>query len=284
MPLEPAAAAPPHRLPAFLSIAVLARTLLEKLSRGRVLRRRLPPELGGFPIFVSPDASLKLWRRDLRRADPLLFALAAELVTPGAVVWDVGANVGLFALAAAFRAGPAGSVLAVEPDAWLAGLVRRSSLALPPAYAPVAVLAAAVADAPGVAEFAIAARGRATSHLAEIGGSTQSGGRRAVESVPVETLDGLLARFPAPGLVKIDVEGAEARCLAGARTLLAEVRPTVVCEISTENAAAVAEILAAAGYVLFDAAASPTEETGRRRLAAPAWNTLALPRERATIR
>ncbi len=256
----------------------MLRTLLETLSRGRVLRRHMPPELGGFPIFVSPDASLKLWRRDLRRVDPLLFALAAELVDPGAAVWDVGANVGLFALAAAFRAGPAGSVLAVEPDAWLAGLIRRSSLALPAACAPIAVLAAAVSDAPGTAELVIAARGRATNHLASVGGSTQSGGARGVERVAVETLDGLLARFPAPRLVKIDVEGAEARGLAGAARLLAEVRPAVVCEVAAENAAAVGGIFAAHGYALFDATAAPAD---RRPLAGPVWNTLALPRQRA---
>ncbi len=258
------------------------RTLAERLSRGRVLRRRLPASAGGATVFVSPDASLKFWRRDLRQADPLLFALAAEQVKPGAVVWDVGANVGLFALAAAFHAGLQGSVLAVEPDAWLAGLIGRSARALPPACAPVAVLAAAVAEAPGVAEFAIAARGRATSHLAAVAGSTQSGGARAVARVPVETLDGLLARFPAPSLVKIDVEGAEARCLAGAARLLAEVRPAIVCEVSAENSAAVAAILAAARYELFDAAEPPAPQmppNTRRPLAAPAWNTLALPRE-----
>ncbi|HEY8021033.1 MAG TPA: FkbM family methyltransferase [Thermoanaerobaculia bacterium] len=256
----------------------MLRTLLERLSRGRVVRRRLPPEFGGLPLFVSPDASLKLWRRDLRRADPLLFALAAELVRPGAAIWDVGANVGLFALAASFRAGPAGSVLAVEPDAWLAALIERSIRSLPAHCAPVSVLSAAISDAPGTAEFAIAARGRATSHLASVGGSTQSGGARAVRQVPIETLDGLLARFPAPRLLKLDVEGAEGRCLAGAGRLLAEVRPAMLCEVAEENAAAVGGIFAAQGYLLFDAEVAAPE---RRPIARPVWNTLALPSERA---
>jgi len=259
----------------------MLRTVLERLSRGRVLRRRLPRDFGGLAIYVSPDASLKFWRRDLRRTDPLLFALAAELVVPGAVVWDVGANVGLFALAASFRAGATGSVVAVEPDAWLAGLIARSSRELPASCAPIAVLAAAIADAPGTADFAIAARGRATSHLASVGGSTQSGGERQVLSVPIHTLDGLLTRFPAPRLVKLDVEGAEARCLAGASRLLSEIRPKLICEVAAENAEAVGHTLAANGYTLFDAAVAPP---ARRPIPMPAWNTLALPAEQATQR
>src|SRR6185436_126613 len=115
----------------------MIRSLLERLSRGRVVLRRLPPEHGGHALFVSPDAALKLWRRDLRQSDPLLLRLAAELTRPGDTVWDVGANVGLFAFGAAFAAGPSGRVVAIEADDWLAGLVRRSARTAGPAYAPV---------------------------------------------------------------------------------------------------------------------------------------------------
>jgi FkbM family methyltransferase len=256
----------------------MIRSLLERLSRGRVLHRRLPPEHGGHRLFVSPDASLKLWQRDLGRVDPFLLRLAAEIVRPGAAVWDVGANIGLFAFAAAHRAGPAGRVMAVEADDWLAGLVRRSAADAGPSYAPVEVLAAAVSDRQGVADLRIAGRGRAGNHLADVAGSTQTGGYREVRKVVTVTLDGLLASFPAPGVVKIDIEGAEVRCLRGAEEILARVRPVLVCEVAGENSGAVGEILRRHRYVLFDAMVAPAE---RRPLAAPAWNTLALPAERA---
>lgn len=255
----------------------MLRALLERLSRDRVVRRRLPRDLGGAALYVSPDAALKLWKRDLAQADPLLLRLAAELVVPGSVVWDVGANVGLFAFAAAHRAGPTGRILAVEADDWLAALVRRSAAAAGPVYAPVDVLAAAVADRPGIADLWIAERGRAGNHLRNVPGSTQTGGRRESRKVVTVTLDGLLDGFPAPALVKIDVEGAEALCLQGAGRLLSEVRPAVVCEVTEENTGAVAEQLRQHGYTLFDAAAAPEL---RRPLAAPVWNTLALPGER----
>jgi FkbM family methyltransferase len=252
------------------------RALLEKLSRDRVVRRRLPPEHGGHALFVSPDAALKLWKRDLAEADPLLLRLAAERVGPGDVVWDVGANVGLFAFAAAHRAGPSGRVLAVEADDWLAALVRRSAAGAGPGYAPVEVLAAAVADRPGIAELGIALRGRAGNHLLSVPGSSQTGGRREARKVVTVSLDWLLDWFPAPRLVKIDVEGAEALCLRGAERLLREIRPVLVCEVAEENAAEVGDRLRASGYTLLDAAAAPDR---RRPLAAPVWNTLAVPAE-----
>jgi FkbM family methyltransferase len=250
------------------------RTLAERWSRGRVVRRRLPPEHGGHALFVSPDAALRLWRRDRGAMDPLLLRLAAELTRPGDRIWDVGANVGLFAFAAAFAAGRAGQVVAIEADDWLAGLVRRSAASAGPAYAPVDVLAAAVADRTGVLDLHISSRGRAGNHLGVVAGSTQTGGHREARKVPAVTLDGLLDAFPPPRILKIDVEGAEALCLRGAERLLAEAHPVLLCEVTAENTVEVGARLRSHGYTLYNADL-PAER--RAPLAAPAWNTLAVP-------
>ena len=103
------------------------RHLLERVSRNVVLRRELPAGVGNGRIFVSPDASLKFWRHDLNKTDPLLFNWAKEFVRPNDVIWDIGANVGLFAFAAANLAGPGGHVVAIEADIWLVhkAFVRR---------------------------------------------------------------------------------------------------------------------------------------------------------------
>ena len=256
------------------AVKAAARAMLERLSRGRVLERRLPPELGGHTLLVSPDAAMKLWRRDLRQVDPLLLRMAHELVRPGATVWDVGANVGLFAVAAAFLAGPAGRVLADEADDWLAGLLRQSARTLPPDHAPIDVLSVAAGGALGVADLVLASRGRAANHLASVPGSTQAGGARGVQKVMMVTLDWLLGWFPAPDLIKLDVEGAELECLRGASTLLGRHRPTLLCEISGDNAAPAGRLLAAAGYTLYDANQPPE---ARQPCTMPAWNTLAIP-------
>jgi FkbM family methyltransferase len=252
------------------------RSLLERLSRGRVLRRRLPAAQGGHALYVSPDAAMRLWRRDLGAVDPFLLTMAGELVRPGMTVWDVGANVGLFAFAAAHAAGPSGRVLAVEADPWLAGLLQRSAGSAPPAYAPVEVLAAAVSDAPGSVELCIARRGRAGNHLSTVPGSTQTGGTREVRRVAAVTLDGLLDRSPAPQVVKIDTEGAELLCLRGGERLLREIRPVLLCEVTDGNAPAVGGLLRGHGYTMLDAGSSRREPLDR-----PAWNTLALPEPRA---
>lgn len=254
------------------------RGLAERISRGRVIRRRLPSRLGGARLYVSPDAALRYWLPGLERFDPLLLRWAEEHVRRGMTVWDVGANVGLFTFAAAHVAGAGGRLLAIEPDAWLAGLIERSAGEAPATSARVEALSAAVADQEGVASFAVSRRGLAGSHLTSTSGSTQTGGSRETRSVPTVTLDGLLQRFGTPGLVKVDVEGAELACLRGAEKLLSTSRPTLLCEVGAEAADEVGGILYRHGYRLFDAS-SPARE--RAEIVRPTWNTLAVPETRS---
>lgn len=212
------------------------RRFAEGWARGRRVRRTLPD---GTPLYVSPDAQLKYLRGSF---DEDLVALARDRVRPDSVVWDIGANCGVFA----FSCGHAHQVVAVEADPFLANLLIESRAMNGSAAT---IVAAAVSDETGLASFSIAARGRASNHLTSTGGHSQTGGERARLMVPTVPLDTLLDRCGPPTLVKIDVEGAEAAVLRGATRLLREVRPTLYLEIAPGETAT-RTILEAAGYRL----------------------------------
>jgi FkbM family methyltransferase len=248
------------------------RAIIERLSRSVVLRRRLPAQFGKRQIYVSPGSALRYWGK-MDSVDPKLLRNVDQLVRPNDVVWDVGANVGLFAFSAAAKAGAGGKVLAVEPDAWLVSLLIRSAGVEDPKAAPVHVLSAAVGDVLGVSSFHIAGRGRASNHLAGYA-NTQAGGTAQIQLVLTVTLDWLLQHFPPPNLVKIDVEGAESIVLAGAERLLAQVRPRILCEVNGESTETVTMLLKKHRYVLEDADA---DVSSRQPLDHAVWSTLATP-------
>jgi FkbM family methyltransferase len=233
------------------------RPALERTTHRVVIRRRLPPPFGAARIYASSEGGLRYLRPSMAGVDPSLLSLAAEVVRPGDTVWDIGANLGLFSFAAAVAAGPAGHVLAVEPDTVLVRLLRRSAR-VNRAHAPVQVLPAAVADDLSVARFHIARRNRSTSHLDGFG-TSQAGGVRATELVPTVTLDWLAAQFRAPDVIKIDVEQAEMAVLSGASSVLRAALPTIICEVASRNATAVRDLLTAHGYILYDGDQSSAE-------------------------
>lgn len=165
-------------------------------------------------------------------------------------------------------------MLAIEPDAWLVQLLRRSCQLPENADLNVEVVPVAIADRVGIARFHVASRGRATSYLEGAHHSSQTGGVRETQLVPSVTLDWLLDHFPPPTFIKIDVEGAEHMVLAGAQALLSQHRPVVLCEVADSNKRAVSDQLRTHGYRFFDAEALAT---ARAPLGETPWNTLAYP-------
>ncbi len=251
------------------------RGTVESLTRDWRFKRRLPPELGRAPLWVSPAGGLRYLFKPMRSIDPELLGLAREVVRAGDVVWDIGANLGLFAVASASLAGARGRVVACEPDEWLITLLRQSIKDQNAGTAPITIVPAAVARELGVRTFCIAKRARATNFLAGYG-SSQTGGvseERCVIAVPV---DWLSERLPPPDVLKIDVEGAELEVLQGATQLLKTKRPIVLCEVSADASLKVSALLGAHDYIVCDGSHPSSERVPLSR--AP-WSTLAFPRE-----
>ncbi len=174
-----------------------------------------------YTIRTGPMQGLR-WRRENRfpywyhtgRYEPYISSWIAARLQPGDTYWDLGAHAGYHTLQGARAVGPRGRVLAVEPDASVCRSLREQ-LALN-ALTNVTVVEAAVSDAVGSARLVVPEADDTRSSALEdvhISGTTNLQAVRT--DVPTTTLDELAERYPAPHLVKMDIEGAEAAALRG---------------------------------------------------------------------
>lgn len=184
------------------------------------------------PIFAGPlrgrwwlaESRGKILRILNGTYEPEQTALFREHVRPGGTVLDVGAHVGYYTLLASTLVGDEGAVWSFEPDAENGGFLRRHVEIN--RLANVRVEPAAVSDRTGTASFA-AGTGSGTGHLEE-GGDVEVRTVRLDEFCPANDI--------APTAVKIDVEGAEADVLRGARETLARHRPVVFLSTHGDDA------------------------------------------------
>jgi FkbM family methyltransferase len=245
--------------------AVLARSyglrLATRLPDGRMraaARRMADPLLRTGPIAVAhgPGRGLLLGPTGIGSGHVQAYGLVRGLlepavqealrreVAPGAVVWDVGANLGFFTLLAA-RLG-ARRVEAFEPVAANAAAVRANA-ALNGLEDVVRVHEAAMGDVAGWAALHVV-EDASWSHLADRGDHAQTSSTVDVEVV---TGDGVVAtgRAEAPAVVKVDVEGSELAVLRGLRDVLAAASPVLVVETHETNAE-LAALLGGLGYAV----------------------------------
>jgi FkbM family methyltransferase len=169
-----------------------------------------------------------------------------------AIVWDVGANVGLLTFAVASKLKSA-RVTAIEPDPFLYGLLCKTANHRDYNQSDIRVLPIAVADKVGLATFNIAERGRASNSLSSAG-RRMAGGCRRIITVPMMTLDFLYEQLNEnPTFVKIDVEGSEIEVIHGAKNLISKVRPIFLVEISETTKTTVAKLFIESGYRIYNA-------------------------------
>lgn len=164
-------------------------------------------------------------------------------MTPGMRAIDAGANFGVYALALARCVGSAGRVWAIEPAEDTAGYLARSIVEN--GFQNIDLIRCALSSADGTGSLELSVRPELRSLANGAGGA----------EVVVRSLDSL-SREHAIGeiaFVKIDVEGEEARVLAGGAGFFARENPLVMLELKHDKAVNVGifEPLAKHGYDFF---------------------------------
>ena len=200
--------------------------------------------LAGTNLLLDLQEEKDYW---LGTYEPELQSAVAELVKPGMVAYDVGANIGYISILLRRRAGENGRVFAFE--ALPANLERlRQNLALNGLGTQVQVVEAAVTDHTGTAQFLVGPSGGMGKAAGSAGRQTEYKG---AINVPGLALDDFVytQSNPPPQVVKMDIEGGEVLALPGMRRLLREAHPLMLIELHGAEAARVTwEELSQAGY------------------------------------
>jgi FkbM family methyltransferase len=202
----------------------------------RVARLAVLVGLGRKPEFelVSGGARMQV-PADLRYTTVSAFLLRDQVepelkhldqfVAKGDIFVDVGANIGLFSLKMAPRAA---RIVAVEPGKE-AGDLLQENVGLN-RFQNVTLVRKGLADAPG----------RAALFHNPVGDDPQAfslvndGAATEAEDVEITTLDALVAELGLPRVdsIKIDVEGAEQRVLAGGLKTISAYHPLIIFEMN----------------------------------------------------
>lgn len=160
------------------------------------------------------------------RYEPHVVAALQRYAQPGMVAYDIGAHIGYMALMLSQMVGPSGHVVAFEasPTNYQA---LSHNIAVNNAE-NIRAVAHAVSDVSGVVTFAAFDTYSTVGHIA----TDATPHDATLLEVPAVSLDDFTMRNdPAPYVMLIDVEGAEARVLQGATRVLREARPVVICEV-----------------------------------------------------
>lgn len=198
-----------------------------------------------------------------------------QWVRPSDIIWDIGANLGLFAFPAALKA-RTGRVYAFEPDVDMAHHLLRATRLRSNKGLSVKVICAALSDADGAATFEISKFSRAMSRLAGFG-PWNSVAIEETRIVPQFHMDTLAKTLTAPNIIKIDVEGAELAVLRGGAATIAMHRPAILIEGPKELWSQMTAFFSEHQYLMFDGEAECAPP-----LSQPTWNTVAIPAEKVT--
>jgi FkbM family methyltransferase len=204
-------------------------------------------DLAGYTILLDMQIDKDYW---LGTYEPELQAALRELVPPGAIIYDVGANIGYVSLLLAKAAGEKGRIYAFEAlpenaDRW------HRNIELNGMSARMKLFAGAVTQASGPVSFLVHPSGG----MGKVAGSAgRPDGYQSEVTVDGISLDEFVygqGNTP-PQVIKMDIEGGEVLALPGMQRVLAEACPLMLMELHGPESGRVAwETLTSAGYKIY---------------------------------
>jgi FkbM family methyltransferase len=187
------------------------------------------------------------------RVDPAEIRFLRDRLRPGQTAVDAGAFKGAYTYWMRRCVGPAGQVIAFEPQPRQVAYLRDVLAAM--RYDNVTLEPVGLSDAPGQLQLYVPDTGPGAGHGATFVAGKGATGTESAVDVAVTTLDAYFAGRPrGPDFIKIDVEGHELAVLEGARDMLSACHPTILIECEARHrpdgdVRPVFDFLASLGYV-----------------------------------
>lgn len=236
------------------------RRLLSALRRGPAPGTRGPDDVpvvqldyDGAPVWIYATSKIE---RTVRAAacakEPWTVRWIEAELTKGGVLYDIGANVGVFSLLAAAVCESDLTVFAFEPGYASFGRLCEN-ISLNGAEATVIPIPLPLWSSNRILQFAYRSvlPGKARHRLRRQSKKARAGRAHYEQPVLGTRLDDLvrLYKLPLPNHIKVDVDGAEVQVLSGASDVLnqPDLR-TLMVESEPEHEASVIELLNASGF------------------------------------
>ncbi len=214
------------------------RDLVHTFMASEECRRSNPRvvQLDGYKLCVRPsDGTVSTAVLAFGEYEPNVIAELAPLLKPGGVFVDIGANIGYLTMLAAARVGPAGRVLAFEPNPDNVVLLREGIRAN--GFTNIELFPLGAADRQRTIEMYPDGQ-NSTSLVTDPAADDPSGvwqpylsktlGRRHV--LKTAALDDVLGHLDRVDIVKLDIDGGEPRALDGMDRLVRRHRPVIFVE------------------------------------------------------
>lgn len=217
------------------------RRIAEIILREKVIKRKIYVNNQVLKIFLSPDSQLKYLGTNI---DQDLRIVVEKYIKPGMTVLDIGANCGVFGFMSILNG--AQKVYFFEPDLFLVKLLEKT-IKLNKLWRQCSILPIAMANKPRIMEFDIAARGRASNSISNLGRLQKGGVRYSIDilACPLNMFQEIAIGSV---FLKVDVEGAEVLIIEGGKQFLEDIKPTVLIEVSNDNSEWIIQSFLDLGY------------------------------------